>query len=39
MTDYFRIVANFIVALYTVYVDLFFTYLEINPLGKAFLFM
>lgn len=27
-------VANFIIDLYNIYVDLYFTYLEINPLGK-----
>jgi len=29
-----RAVLGFIVSLYKVYVDLYFTYLEINPLGK-----
>ena len=29
-------VAKFIVDLYRVYVDLFFTYLEINPLGTSY---
>ena len=29
-----RMVAKFIESLYNVYCDLYFTYLEINPLGK-----
>lgn len=29
-----RILANFIVGLFNLYEDLFFTYLEINPLGR-----
>ena len=33
---HFRLIAAFIAALYTAYSDLYFTYLEINPLGKYF---
>lgn len=32
MFFFYRIVAEFITALYNLYVDLYFTYLEINPL-------
>lgn len=29
-----RVLANFIVGLFNLYEELFFTYLEINPLGR-----
>ena len=34
MKYHFRVLAEFLVLLYKAYNDLYFTYLEINPLGK-----
>lgn len=35
---FYSILASFIVGLFNLYEDLFFTYLEINPLGRVFFF-
>lgn len=34
MLSFCRLLSSFIVGLFNLYEDLFFTYLEINPLGK-----
>lgn len=34
----FRVLAEYIMLLYRAYVDLYFTYLEINPLGESSFF-
>lgn len=39
MSSLCRVLANFIVGLFNLYEDLFFTYLEINPLGRLFVFV
>ena len=35
--DRLDVVTKFVLDLYRVYVDLYFTYLEINPLGETFI--